>query len=411
VLVRGMGTVALQIASLILVARLAPEDFGVITLALAATEVIKVFADFGVDTVATREFALSRDAIPQSQRDFVQSVKQGKWLGSLLGFGALLTYLYFANTQRDLNRLTISAGVGLLIIINIWGGLPISFFQGKLRMPRIVAPAIIVAALSITFVVVALWLLPISPLLAVLALITPEAAGALVLWQFMRRDETYRAANSIHPQTETTRIWNLATLLRRSLPVGVMVSLIALYTKLDTLAVGAWQSDAALGNYGFATRVIAPFELVAGAFSFSVFSQLASLIARAAPARDLRRLAFRYAAGVAVFGATCAALIALAVPPLIHQFRPSYADALTPLLILCAALVLRVTDACLARAIHAYGRFDWSAYIALANLVLIALLMFILVPRYGIVGAAIGSLISECVMFVVHVWAVRRLTT
>lgn len=369
--------------------------FGAIAFVIGIVELFKTFADFGVDTLATREFA--RSATPNAQ--FAQHVMAQKWLSGGLGYVAVL--LFYAFTQPA-DQFWLAALGGLLIFTGLWAGLPLSFFQAKLRTHDIALPIVLVNLLTLALAALALTRWPL-PQVALLSLLLSEMVSGALLWRAMQR-----AVSDVALVPMFTMFGHGWTLMRLAFPIGITVAIIALYGQVSAVALKTWFGDIATGNYLFAERLTQPPLLVAGAFAYSVFSRLSSLIVNGATAHTLQRQIMRFVWLAVGFGVLCALLISQLGMLIVPIVAPKFVTAVPVLQLMAIVLGLRIVNSCLTRIIHAYGYFNWTMWCSLLNLAVVLVLTPIGLWRASSIGAAAALILSETVNLIVQAWLVRK---
>jgi len=395
VVLRG-SNLAVRLGLLFLIARqLPPEQFGHLVLALSIVEVAKVLADFGMDTLAIREYAVQRGH--EAQATFAAS------FATLRAFWALIVQAgvigWFALTQPSA-----VFGVGLVLSFTVWTallqGFSLDWFQGRLRVARALAPALAVnAACGLAAAALLAHLPGLREKAACLPIL--ELCAGLVMLFVLRRDPDWAFGR---PSRRVARALALG-----GVPIVVTGMLIMVYSRLDVFVMAGRLPAVDVGRYGIAYRFTEPFQIAAAVFGLSVYSRFVSFLQPGAG--HARTAALRYAAGTLAYGATAALALATLAPPLITRFLPAYSGAIPPLRILAASLLFRSLNATLAGIIQAAGRFRGLAALAGWNLVLVFGLLTWLVPRLGMPGAPLALLIGEGVNSLIQVAWVARIVS
>lgn len=184
-------------------------------------------------------------------------------------------------------------------------------------------------------------------------------------------------------------------LLRRG-PSGMAIQLGQLSIfKLDRYIVALFLTPGAVGVYSVAAAFPELLRIAPIALAQPVFYRLASGTASARDFAGARRLCL--AAMIAMM-----AFIALVAPVVVQAlFGPGYADAVTPLRLLLIAefglAVYYIDAACLS----GQGRIGETAGAVLVGLLVAGASYLILIPMFGINGAAGGSIVAYATMGVV----------
>jgi O-antigen/teichoic acid export membrane protein len=366
---------------LFLIARQVPAAaFGLVVYAVSIAEIAKVIADFGMDTLAIREYAAQRDSAAHGR--FAASLGAAK-----VAFGAVV-YLaligYFALTQSS-EQAALGFIVGGTVATALLANFSIDYFQARLRIGRVLIP---VLATNVALTLAAAWLLPRIHDLRIQAAFFPALEGAtgLVLLASLRRETPLGG-----PRLAFDRVAELA---RRSLPLAVTAIVIMAYSRMDVLVLSSRLDSAAVGYYGIAFRMTEPFQIAAAAFGLSVFSRFSSWFQEPQTA-SVRGAATRYLLATLGYGVATAGGLSVIAPLVIERALPGYTPAIPILRILAAALVFRTLNATLAGIIQGAGRFRLLTLIATWNLALVLGLLLWLVNRLQAPGAALALLIAE----------------
>lgn len=372
-----------------------PSSFGLVVFALAVAEIGKVAADFGMDTLAIREFAADDPRDPGAHARFAAALAAGKLVFGGLVYATLAAWFLWRG-PREQAELGLIAGATAVTALLVTFSL--DWYQARLRVARVFAP---VVATNVLLATGALLLVPRLPDLRLQVALFPalELASGLVLLAFLRRERLLAA-----PWVAFGRV---PLLLAACLPIAVTNIVIMLYSRLDVLVLSSRVDSAAVGHYGIAFRLTEPIQIAAAAFALSIFSRFAAWFRD--PAAPVRAPALRYLLATLVYGALAALALGLLAPPVIHRFFADYAPAIPVLRILAATLVFRSLNATLAGIIQGAGRFRLLTGIALWNLALVFALLTVLVPRFQAPGAALALLAGEGLNTVIQLFVVSRL--
>lgn len=373
-----------------------PAAFGLVVFAMSVAEIGKVAADFGMDTLAIREFAVDSPAHdPATHARFAAGLAAGKVLFGALVYAGLAAWFVWKGPREQAELgLVVGATAATALLVTF----SLDWYQARLRVARIFAPVVVTNTL---LALAALLLVPrLADLRGKVALFPAlELASGLVLLVWLRREKVLAA-----PWLDFGRV---PSLLRASVPIAVTNLVIMLYSRLDVLVLSSRVDPAAVGHYGIAFRLTEPIQIAAAAFALSVFSRFSAWFRD--PAAPVRAPARRYLLATLGYGALAALALGLLAPPVLRAFFPEYAPAIPVLRILAATLVFRSLNATLAGIIQGAGRFRLLTGIAAWNLVLVFTLLSVLVPRFGAPGAALALLAGEGLNTVIQMLVVARL--
>ena len=370
---------ALAAASIAVLTRyLGPGDYGRFTLALMYMQLFGVLADVGVFTTAVRE--ISKD--PSRTEELAGNALALRLLLSIgviaLGAGVSLLLPY----EPDVRVAIVLAG-GPLLFSMLTTSLVV-VLQSQLRMGRAVVGEVIGrgCALGLTVLVAVLDL----GFYAVMGAAAGGAAAALVVtWALTRHIAKVRFR--FEPA-----VWR--PLLVASLPLGLALAINAIYFRVDTLIISLYEPYGQVGLYTLAYRIL-EFTLALGTiFLTTVFPLLSEAVAHDEP-RALRTIQ----ASTDLFVILGAPLVGggLVLAPAVIELAggADFTDAATPLQVLLLAGALSWVNGVFGFALIAKARQASALWLNVAGLSFNVGLNFLLIPRYGIVAAAVVTVASE----------------
>jgi len=184
----------------------------------------------------------------------------------------------------------------------------------------------------------------------------------------------------------------MAAILRSSAPLAVNGGLALLSLRVEMLAVSYLRGDRETGLFVTALRVVEFLNLVPNAVGAGAMPALTR--EALSGATDVVRR--RTVAMVVLLAAPAAAGVALVAPGLLSLiFGADYAEAAPSLRVLALAVVPLFLNGVLVTALIAAGRGEWLPRLTALRVAVAAALAFLLVPRFGGLGAAWGFVASE----------------
>lgn len=374
VVVLGLGVVSIAV----LTRYLGPEDYGKYTLALMYMQLFGVLADVGLFTTVVRE--ISKD--PSRTEQLIGNTLVLRLLLSVVVIVVAAAVSLVLPYEPDVRTAIALAGAPLL-----FGMLTTTFvavLQSRLRMGRAVVGDVVGRAVSLGLV-----LLVVGLDLGFYWVLGAAAGGAfatlVVTWAITR------ALAPVHPRVEPA-VWR--ALLKAAVPLGLALAVNAIYFRADTLIISLYEPYDQVGLYTLAYRVLELALVVGTVFLSTTFPILSEAVARDEP-RALRTIQASTEVCV-VLGAPLIAGGLVLAPQIIElaggeEFR----DAATPLRILLAAGALAWVNGVFGYALIARDRQASALWLNLLALSFNVGLNFLLIPRYGIVVAAIVTVASE----------------
>jgi O-antigen/teichoic acid export membrane protein len=379
----GKGAVlALGVVSIAVLTRyLGPDDYGKYTLALMYMQLFGVLADVGLFTTVVREISKQ----PERTEELVGNTLALRVLLSVAVIALAAATSLVLPYEREVRTAILLAGAPLL-----FGMVTTTFvaiLQSRLRMGRAVAGDVVGRAASLGLV-----LLVAGLDLGFYAVLGAAAGGALatlvVTWSLTR------GLARVRPRVEPA-VWR--SLLKAAVPLGLALAINALYFRADTLIISLYEPYDQVGLYTLAYRVLELALVVGTVFLTTTFPVLSEAVGR-----DEARARRTIEASLDVCVVLGAPLVAggLVLAPQIIELAggEEFKDAAEPLRILLAAGALAWVNGVFGYALIAANRQTSALWLNLSALAFNVGLNFLLVPRYGIVVAAIITVASELVI-------------
>jgi O-antigen/teichoic acid export membrane protein len=199
--------------------------------------------------------------------------------------------------------------------------------------------------------------------------------------------------------------------LRVALPLLVVNALLVVQERTDVLVVGSLLGTREAGIYGAASRVASLLAFGLSAVNAWAAPLISDLHARGdhAGLQRLTRLAAR-----GIFAITFPACLGVALfgRQVLAAFGPEFEAAHTALLILAASQLVNALAGPVGFLMTMTGRQNAAARILGLHTVLVVALCLVLVPRFGIVGAALATAFTRAswnVVMAIAVWRRLRL--
>jgi len=355
-------------------------NYGTLEFASSLVMYFLLAADAGVETWAVREIASGAKAAELAGR--VQAVRLAN---ASLSFCVLLAALPLLPPFPLIRMLALLFGASLFVqaLSLKW------YFMGQQRM-RLVGSALVGGQLLFGAVIFAFVRDPEHLLYVPIARLVSEGSLA-IYFGYRFRGETGVSPLVFHGKGGLG-------ILASALTLGAANALALVNYNFDAILLGYLTTAEAVGCYGVAYKLI----LVALAPAVSYFLGIFPVLSRAhaSDLAEFQRLANRSLRNCALYAVPVAVSGYLLAEPLMllvfgEPFLPSVPSF--QILIWSAALVvMRGTYRQGLTAAH-FHKYDLVCAISAASVNII--LNFVLIPRYGLAGAAVATLISEMVWF------------
>ena len=388
---RGLAAVQQFLAFAIIAGHLGPEGLGVYAFAIAAVALARLLPAFGFDLIAPRDIAQQ----PEREAVLIPSIAVLRVVLGGIAY-ALLTGLVIAvGYGREIVEATMLAGCTLLLLgaETFRASLATRLRLGWAAGADSLEGAVTLAG-AIALALAGADVLPFVALYVLAKLVNVSVVFAAAL-----RLATYRW--QIRP-----RGWRL--LLREAAPLAAATLVISVYYRLDLVVLARLAPADDLGQYGLAVKFLDAGVLLTAV----VMAVLQPVLARSVLAAPgvLQRVygqAVHLMALLGVFVAVGGSMTAWRVVPALPGLGEfDGAGVALALLAPAAALILVATivQGTLLAARHERTVL-WISLVGLAvNVALIA----VLIPTLSYVGAALATALTELVLIVCSVAAVRR---
>lgn len=248
---------------------------------------------------------------------------------------------------------------------------------------------VLLAGLGVTSVLIA-WIAPLPVILLI---------GSAVAWRMVERGARLRP---VRRESVSREFWSF------SATRGVAAAVEILLEWADVLIVGALVSPEAAGIYAVATRCARAGEVVQQAARIAIGPTISAAFAR--EEHDAIRQ---------IYGQVTAAMIWIAWPfyivlavfgeSVLSIFGPGFRDSAASLAILAVAMAVATAAGAVQTILLMGGRGSWQLGDKGAVLVVNVVLNLVLVPIWGIEGAAIAWAVAIAVDTALVVWQVQGL--
>ena len=382
---------------------LTPSEYGLLYFALSVLAVVGLFGFLGIGR-STARFVTEYDQkapgqVPHILRwtmlllaglgllGSVALVVGSEWIAGLLGEPALAPFLVL--------------GTVYVVGRSFWGYL-LAIFQGfnrvtwsaALRAINGVARVLLATAL----VVVGFGALGALVGYAVAFVLTAVVGVVVLYWRFVRRIET----------AEQREPGLLRQVVRYSVPTAATQASIVLDSKVDTILVGVLMNPAAVGFYTLASQVADIVVVPAESLGFTISPALGEQKAGDQPDRAARIYESSLEYVLLLYVPAAAGVVLVAEPAVLTIFGEPYAGAI-PALQVFGGLVV-------ARGVHKVTG-DGLDFLGLARVRAVARgvaatanfgLNLLLIPIYGVVGAAVATVVTYSAYTAVNVFYIHR---
>jgi polysaccharide transporter, PST family len=358
---------------------LGPEQFGLFNYAMAFVALFAPFAALGLDGIVVREIL----KFPEKSGSVLGSAFILKLISGFVSMGLATISIYFFRSDMTSRLLVIILATGFIFqsfdVIDFW-------FQSQIQSKNVVIAKImsfvIVTILKIIFIQTGASLLVISMLTSIEILL-----GSVGL--FMMYESSQSSVSTWMTNFNCTK-----KMLKDSFPLIFSSIAIVIYMKIDQIMLGQMLGDKAVGIYSVAVRLSEVWYFIPVAIASSITPAI--IRARECDPQDYHKKIQAALSGVAFLAYLISVAMSFLAGWLITQlYGAAYTEA-SPILMIHIWTSIFVFLGVI-RGIWLIAENLTVVYLqttVLGALVNIGL-NFILIPRYGGLGAAISTLISQ----------------
>lgn len=191
--------------------------------------------------------------------------------------------------------------------------------------------------------------------------------------------------------------WKLIIpLIKLAWPIGLLQLLGAIMINTDMVMLGWWQDAASLGYYGAAQKVILLLYILPSIIASGIFPRFAQLAHHSN--EEFRSLFERSIIACELLALPLALGGALLAPQIIELlFGAAYLPASLALALLMITLVIVFPSTIFSNALFAYNKQKTFIWFVMIGAGLNIAMNWILIPNFGIEGAAVATIISQVV--------------
>ena len=379
--VASVGQKLLSFVYFLLLAKfLQPEKTGVYSAALTLVTTFSVIADLGVPPVVIRDVAKD----PTGARGLIRRALAVKLPATLLAIPMAVGASFLLGYEADARLLVLLAG-GILVSDSLS-----AFFYGVLRgLQQLSFEAIGMftgQVLTLAAGGLALLLHPTLPTL-VLTLTLGSAFNAVL--------SAVRVGKALGWRT-LLPLWDAAGMRAvavTAFPFFLAATFVKLYSTMDIQFLKVLLGNAAVGLYSVAYKFTYAFQFLPLAFVAALYPGMSAL-AGAKDADGLGRLFDRALRYMLLLAVPLAFGLSAISDRLVRLVDASYAPAAPVLALLAFALLPSFLDFPIGSLLNATGRQAAKTMVFGLTLVVNAALNFLLIPRFGLMGAAAASVAS-----------------
>lgn len=369
------------------------EGFGMIAFATSVLAYAALIVDCGFD--AFGPIAVARSRVEVDMRVLVQNIVTLRVLLTAVGFVALALFAWLAPIENAMRTILLMYGIALITnALNLdW------VFLGAERMRWVAIGEIVEQVILASGAFLVIHQPEHVTRMPLIYLLARSCGTAFLLFSYVN---TY---GRLKPALDLAL---LRRVLRESLPLAGTTVVGMFSHNFDLVLVGLWLGSASAGLYGAAYRVVWVPTILITAYHTALRPSLArgyleGLKSVEGLLKRSMRLSAAFAIGVIVGGTL------LAEDIVAFLFGRSYLEAVAPVRLLLGAFALLVMSRKYRLLLTCFNRQEVDFRIMATAAVLNVTANLLLVPRFGLRGAAVATLSSEVGILILNYLTVRLL--
>jgi len=402
--VKASGGVAILVMNLLLARSLGPQEYGVYAFIFTWAQIGLTFAVVGLDTAAVRYVSLylaTRE--PALLRGFRRySLRRVFRLSVVVGLVVAIICLTFTDLGRSRWWL-LMVSILCLVPVMTTVRLEASILQGAKRAALSQTPEMLIRPIGVILLAwVSFYILRFDGRADYALAFEVLATGVAVMFlNVLIRRELREELAADEPEYRR-REWRETAWHMMFITAFTLI----LY-RADTVMLGMMIGTEASGLYKVASRVAFAVDLPSAAVGTILGPLMSNLYATGSRSQLQRLITIGASAGL-LGTAILAGLIFIFNRQLLGLFGPEFVRGTTALAILLAGWILHVIAGPAPLLMNMTGLQRLSAWILGSSVLLNIVLNFVLIPRAGLVGAAVSSLVALVVWNLVSVVVVYR---
>jgi O-antigen/teichoic acid export membrane protein len=383
--VSQVGSRLIRAVIIIYAARvLGASEYGVFSYAMGLAAFFTIFADIGVSSIMTKEVSQKPE---EGKKYFATSF----WLKSvLIIFTCLLVFFgarHFSNIEAAKPLISL---ITILIVFDNLRDFSFAFFRAKEKMEY---EALIMLSMNIAIMAFGFIALYLSPTALSLTISYVSSAGAgFLLALFALRKEFLGVFKHFTKSLAKP-------IISSAYPYAFVNLLGAFMTNVDVIMLGWFKSASEIGLYSSGQRIVQIFYGLSIIITTATFPALS----RAVGEKNREKVSFLMEKGMALAFMIAVPIaiggIILSKPILSLLYGAEYVPASLSFQILLLTILIVIPGFLLGNLVLAYDKQKKMAlYIGIASAGNV-LLNYLLIPKYGIAGAAFTTLLVQIVYY------------
>lgn len=369
------------------------ENTGKYFFALSFTTIFVVFVDLGLNNVLIREGAREKSKLQQ----YLSSVLFTKIFLGGLSYLAVFWAINLMGYPVETKHLVYLSGLTMLfdsLHLSIYGVLR-ALGNLKYEALAITASQLLTLILGTSFLYLRMPLIYLIAAFTIPSFINVCYAGGVLY-------HNYQIKLKPRWDKEVMKFFG-----RIAVPFALAAIFARVYSYADSILLSKLSGDAAVGWYSIPYKITYAFQFIPLALVAALYPKFSEYFAH-----DKQKLTLVYEQGIKylllVVMPVALGIGILAKPIILSLYTPEYLNSVLPLQILLAGLVFSYISFPIGAFLNACNRQATQTFIVFVVMVLNIASNWFLIPRYGVIGAAVSALVGNFLLTVCG-YAIARL--
>lgn len=353
--------------------------FGILSFALAFSSVFFILADLGLNTLTVREVARDKNLAHK----FLGNLLLVKIILSIATFGLIVLLVNLLGYPEEV--VMVVYFISISIILTSIYGIFYSIFQAFEKMEYQSIGQIFNSILMFLGVLLVIYfnigVIGFSLLYLITSIIILIYTLIICAYKFLIPKFEY-----------DKEFWKITIV--EALPFGLTGLSGMLYTHIDSVMLSIIQNNEVVGWYNAAYRIILFLIIIPGTINITIFPSMSKLhISSPESLRYVNEKYFKYMIIIAIPLAVAVTLLADKI--ILFIFGADYTQSIFPLQILIWTIVFTFAGAGFVRLLEATNKQFILTKISALCMVLNIALNLLLIPKYGLIGACVATVLTE----------------
>jgi len=374
---------ALTFFTNIVIARLlGAEVLGGYAFVIAFLSFFTVVANLGLDVILVRELAVGKE-----RSSLIGTTILLKILSGIVAVIFAAVIIFFLDTSIEIKKAVLLAS-GTLLLQSL-GNTGMGLLQSRIELLKYAYSSIF--SRVITFLLMLLIAFKHGSLLQLASTLVIGALIHVVLLMYYCREEFMHHISASFSSAKE--------MLKESWPIAMTGIFISMYFRIDVVMISFFRKTSDIGHYAAAYTLSEAPSIIAVAFMLSLFPIMSRVAKESNKTMSfVSSRSLKYMLILAVPVAIGATLLSSSIINFVYGSE--YASSVAAFSILIWAGAMIMLNVVVNNILTTLGLQKINFYVTLVCLAANIMLNLVLIPKYGIVGAAIATVITEVIGFV-----------